>query len=404
MTGTTIAQAIPIAITPILTRIYTPQDFGILTLYISLAAVFSVIATLRYELAIVQPLKDEDASALVILSIIIASSLSILLSIGIFVFNHDITTIIAKPEIGPWLYLLPISVFLTGIYQSLDYWNTRIKEYKKIAFTRITQGTATSGAQIGMGAYSINGGLIWGILAGQFLASLVLLLKILKRDKNIFRIVTKDRIIINAKQYKKFPLYSTIGAFADTASLQMPIFILSSFYSIGITGVFSLTFRALNLPMSLISKSLSQVLFQKISHMRNHNPQDIFYMIVKIFLALLLLMTPCMFFIHYFGGSFFSIVFGEQWDQAGKYAEILIFAVAIRFAVSPLSIVLAMDHNVKLGVIWQIIYLVTITITLYIFRSQNIGIFVNAFVLHELALYTLYFAFILKGAKHIKGI
>jgi len=34
MTGTTIAQAIPIAISPILTRIYTPEDFGVFALNI----------------------------------------------------------------------------------------------------------------------------------------------------------------------------------------------------------------------------------------------------------------------------------------------------------------------------------------------------------------------------------
>ena len=402
MTGTSIAQAIPIAISPILTRIYTPEDFGILALFTALASVFAVIATLRYELAIIQPGQNEDAAALVVLSIIIGLGFSLLILLGVFIFNTQIQQLLNNSEIGVWLYLVPFSVLLTSLYQSLNYWNTRNKQYKKIAYSKVAKGFGASSAQVGLGVATITGGMILGYITGQVSALWVLLSKAFKHDKDDFRHVTKQRVWKNAKIYKKFPKYSTLGAFADTASLQMPILILSKFYDMGTTGMFSLTFRVLHLPMTFMSASLSQVLFQKIAHLQHHSPQHIHRLIIKLFLILLAMMLPFVIFIGLFGEALFVFVFGEPWHEAGSLAAILVIAVAVRFAVSPLSSVLAMDHNVKLGVLWQFIYLFTITSTLYLFSSENIKTFVVAFVVHEVVLYFLYLAFILKGAKNIQ--
>ena len=245
--------------------------------------------------------------------------------------------------------------------------------------------------------------MLWGYLLGQVAALLILLPSLLKENKSFFVSVTTQRIIDNARIYKNYPKYSTLGAFADSSSLQMPILILSKFYDLGVTGMFSLTFKVLNLPMALVSKSLSQVLFQKITHLHHdvNSSQQAYRIVIKLFFMLLAMMVPFVVFIGLFGEGLFAYVFGEPWREAGSLAAILVVAVAIRFAVSPLSSVLAMDHNIKLGVLWQFIYLFTITATLYLFSSEDIKVFVVAFVAHEIILYLLYLAFIVKGAKYV---
>ena len=122
MTGTTIAQAIPIAISPILTRIYTPEDFGLFAFYASIASIISVVATGRYELAIMLPKKDDDAINIVVLSILISFLVSLLSLIIVLVFNTQITNLLGNPEIANWLYFIPLTVLFTGIYQSFNYW------------------------------------------------------------------------------------------------------------------------------------------------------------------------------------------------------------------------------------------------------------------------------------------
>ncbi|HHD79092.1 MAG TPA: translocase, partial [Epsilonproteobacteria bacterium] len=139
MTGTSIAQAIPLAISPILTRIYTPEDFGIFALYMSVASMIAVTATGRYELAIMLPKKDDDAMNIVALSIVISFFVSFITLLIVFSFNAQITHLLGNPEISFWLYFIPITVLLTGIYQSFNYWINRKKEYGRLATNKVIQ-------------------------------------------------------------------------------------------------------------------------------------------------------------------------------------------------------------------------------------------------------------------------
>lgn len=401
MTGTTIAQAIPIAISPILTRMYTPEDFGLLALFMSLVSILGVIVTMRYELAIVQPVEDQDAFSLVLLSAIIAAIISVVLFITFYAYNTQVAAFLGNKDIGKWLYWAPLTLLCMGLCRSLNYWHSRTKQFGVISKSKVLQGTAAAGTQVGVGAVMISGGLIAGYIIGHFLAFLMLLKSMEKGQRTSGQNYNKTALLQNAKRYKKLPQYSTWGALADSTSLQMPVLIMTKFYEMSFVGIFSLTFRVLNLPMSLISQALSQVLFQKIAQMHHINPYKIKVLIIKIFFVLILLMIPFVAFIWIFGESLFALVFGEPWREAGVIASILVLAVAIRFAVSPLSAVLALEHNIKLGVLWQFIYLVTITATLYIFTSWPVDTFLTAFVIHEIALYFLYFAFILKGSKYM---
>lgn len=398
MTGTTLAQAIPIAAMPLLTRLYTPEDFGVLALYMSLAGMISVIITARYEVAVMLPERDEDAASLVTLSVCIASAISLVLLVVVSLFNDDIQALLNNKAIGPWLYLLPITVFVTGMWQALNYWNNRSKKFKRLAVSRVTQGGGMTLAQLALTGLS-TGGLVLGYLVGQVGGLMVFLTKTWREDRAVLSRVSLATMLENARRYSKFPKYSTFGALLDNAAVQMPVLMLSKFYDTHIVGVFSLTFRALNLPMSLIATSFSQVLFQRFVVLQRENPARLAPFVLKLFFGLLGLMVPLVAFVWVVGPDLFALVFGETWRQAGEYATVLIFAVAIRFAVSPLSTVLAMDHNIKIGTLWQMIYFVTITTTLYFFRNAGMDTFLLAFTLHEVALYSLYLGFIIFGAK-----
>lgn len=398
MTGTTLAQAIPIAAMPLLTRLYTPEDFGVLALYMSLAGMISVIITARYEVAVMLPERDEDAASLVTLSVCIASAISLVLLMVVSMFNDDIQVLLNNKAIGPWLYLLPITVFVTGMWQALNYWNNRSKKFKRLAVSRVTQGGGMTLAQFVLGGLSA-GGLVLGYLVGQVGGLMVFLTRTWREDRAVLSRVSLATMLENARRYSKFPKYSTFGALLDNAAVQMPVLMLSKFYDTHIVGIFSLTFRALNLPMSLIATSFSQVLFQRFVVLQRENPDRLAPFVLKLFFGLLGLMVPLVAFVWVVGPDLFALVFGETWRKAGEYATVLIFAVAIRFAVSPLSTVLAMDHNIKIGTLWQMIYFVTITSTLYIFRNAGMETFLLAFTLHEVALYSLYLGFIIFGAK-----
>ena len=402
-TGTGFAQLIAIAITPILTRLYTPADFGALALFTGIVSVVSVIATARYELAIMLPKDDEDAIDLTALSIIIAFSLS-LISFGVtLLFRPQISRFFGQNDLNLMVYLLPISFLFAGIYQAMNWWTNRKRQYKRIASAGIVQTVSTTTVQVLVGTFTSFGavGLIIGTMIGSLDSSSYLLSKFWNENRKSIPFLTKDRIQKNAALYSKFPKYSMIGALANCAASQMPVFLLNSYFTAQITGIFSLTFRALSLPMSLVTAAISQVLFERVVSIHNQNPSMVRPYILKVAGVLTLLMVPFILICWYLGEGIFVFAFGEAWRQAGQFAAVLSFAVAIRFVVSPLSAVLALEHNIRFGVVWQIFYFFSITTTLYIFRGAEIGLFFRIFVVHELALYSLHFIFILVGTKNM---
>ena len=400
MAGTTIAQAIPIAISPILTRLYSPEEFGLFALFLAIVSIFGVVATMRYEMAIVQPEKSEDAINLVFLSAIISTAISLALFICILVFNTEIKNSLGNSDIGIVLYWVPLSVLLVGLYKSLNYWHVRNKHFGMIAKSKVGKGASMASTQVGLGAMAITGGLVFGYVVGFFVAVLMLLRSMIaNKDFSITRF-EKLRLLKNAKKYKKMPQYSALGALSNTISSQMPVLVISKVYEMSVIGFFSLTIRVLSAPMSLVSEAVGQVLIQKLSEMHHTDPAKMKPLVIKIFLILTSIMVPFTGLIFVFGEDIFAFVFGEPWREAGVMASIFVFSIAIRFAVSPLSMVLTLEHNVRLGVFWQSIYLVTITIILLVFSSWSINTLIIALVIHDVALYLLYFFFIVKGVKN----
>ena len=130
LTGTTVAQAIPVAISPILTRIYTPEDFGLFAIFIAMTAIFGSIVNARYDLAIMLPKKNEDAINLFALGFLITTIISSFFFVLVIIFNQNLVHYLGNKEIGIWLYFLPITIFLTGIWNILSHFNNRKKNIK----------------------------------------------------------------------------------------------------------------------------------------------------------------------------------------------------------------------------------------------------------------------------------
>jgi O-antigen/teichoic acid export membrane protein len=367
MTGTTIAQAIPIAISPILTRIYTPEDFGMFALYMSVASIFSVIATGRYELAIMLPKKDEDAINIVILSIIISFFVSFMALLIVFFFNAQITNILGNPEISSWLYFIPITVLLTGVYQSFNYWSNRKKEYKRLATTKIIQSSAISSSNLGMGFNGFGGsGLILSGLLGQGIATIFLGRRVAFKDRTLFEKVNRLKIFVLAKKYKKLPIFNLPNALIDTFRLSGINILIANFFTTFTLGQFSLAWKMIQLPTSLIGGSLSQVFFQKISSVNRNKIYDI----LKLFIIKALFISLPMFFIIYiFAVDIFRIVFGSNWKLAGEIASILSPWLFLNFLTMPIANVFIILNRQEIVLMVSIVYMI-VPIVILLFLNQ----------------------------------
>ena len=265
MTGTTIAQSIPIATSPILTRIYTPEDFGVFALFISITSILATIANGRYELAIMLPKKDEDAINIFALGFIITCIMTIITFAVILIFNDYLTNLLVNKEIGFWLYFVPLALFFSGLFNILNYFNNRRKNYKDLRNTTILKSIILAVVQISVGFMKAGAiGLISGSLLSNMFANMKLARNILK-DKMLLSKIKKVKIITLAKKYKDFPKFSMPAGLLNSSATNLNNTLIPSFFNLSTLGYYSLVDRVLSMPSSLISSSIGQVFFQQAS-------------------------------------------------------------------------------------------------------------------------------------------
>lgn len=400
MTGTTIAQAIPIAISPILTRIYTPEDFGILALFVAVTAIFGSIANGRYELAIMLPRKDEDAINIFALGFIIVSCLALVLLVLAIVFNDYFTKLLGHDEIGFWLYFVPLVVFFTGLWNILNYFNNRRKNYKDLRNATIIKSIILATIQLSVGFLKSG---VTGLISGQIISQLFANTKLLKniiRDKLLISKISRIRMLALLKKYKKFPMYSLPSTLADTVSQQLPYIVMPTVFSLMIGGYFSFAKKIINLPSSLISSSISQVFYQSMVNAKNERYR-LEILLFRTLKKLALIALPAALFLYFSTPYIFPFVFGENWTIAGEIAQYLSLIFFITFIVSPLSISFSVTMELEKIALWQYLYLVT-TCLLFLFfmlSEYDFITFLMSFVIHEYILYTIYLYMIIQTVK-----
>lgn len=355
MTGTSLAQAIPIAISPILTRLYTPEEFGRFALYMAVALIASVLVTGRYELAILLPRQDRDALHIAALAIALSIAISAVLLLVVLFFAQPIAVLLGDAALAPWLYWVPASTLLLGLYQSLNYWSNRKAQYKRLAISRTVQSGSAALAQLGSG-YAGSGavGLVGGQITGQVLATSVLARLIWREDHGLIRTLLPLRSVALAKKYINFPKYLIVAHGFNTASGQMPVLLLSALFNTTAAGFFTLTQRVMAAPMALVAGALGDVFRQEASQAYMHQGQcKAIYQ--KTFKRLLLLSAVPFTIFFFVAPALFALMFGEQWRVAGEYAKILTPMAFFQFVTSPVSQVAVIAGKQKIDLIWQIV-------------------------------------------------
>jgi len=398
MTGTAIAQAIPIAVSPILTRLYSPSDFGVFAVYMAVTAVLSVIATGRYEQVVMLPQKDEDAANVVVLSLIVSTLFSLILLLIVVIWNSPITALLGNSEISGWLYLIPFSVLSMGAYNTFTYWLNRKKCFRAMSANRIMQGSVTASGQVFGGFWKTGPiGLIVSYVVGWIPAIYFAARSYNYKDYPI----SVSSVIAHAKLYKNYPVFSAPGALLDCASVQAPVFFLTKGYETATVGFFSLAMRVLAAPASIISTSIGQVFFQKISALihtdREKIPAEVLNTAKKLTVIAALIFLPFII----FGGDIFGFIFGEKWRIAGDYLIILAPALFVRFIGSPLSNIFLATGNVRLCTLWQMLYFISSIIVMCILIGSSIKLFLIGFVINEIVLHAVYFYLIIIASKRV---
>jgi O-antigen/teichoic acid export membrane protein len=403
MTGTGLAQAIPIATSPILTRLFTPEDYGVFAIYIAIISIASIVVTGRYEMAVLLPKNDRDAFHIVALSIFLTLAISLLFLVLILIFNTNIMAILGDSKISNWLYWMPLSTMLVGVYSSISYWNVRKAQYRRLSEGRIIQTASTTVFQLSAGIAKIGSiGLVIGQITGQFLATMIIAKSISLNDKVVKDGLHKNRLIILAKKYKKFPLFLIVAQGLNTASSQAPIIFLGSIFGMVTAGYYGLIQRVIGAPMVLVANAIGEVFRQEASHAYREtgNCRKIY---VATFVRLVAL-SIIPFSILFFSAPFlFEFIFGDAWRIAGEYAQILIPLYFFQFITSPITHMPLFAEKHLTDFLWQLtLFLLVILVFIIGFFSKDLKSIFIMFTAVYVFMYSL--AFIISYKLSIKKI
>lgn len=393
ISGTVIAQIIPVALQPLLRRIFTPEDFGVFAIYMSLLGMLAAFSSLKYETTLVLPKRDKDANNLLVGSILVVFGFSILFLILIFLLKSFIIDYFNfPPSISKWMFLLPLSAFIFASYQVMNYWLIRKKRFKASAINKILRRSTEGTAQTGFGFSMVSSGLIIGNLLGDIVNFFSGIYQIRKNSFTL-KVVSFRRIFYLLSRYKEFPIYSGLPSFLNTVSLLIPVLIITRFFDEEIAGFYSLSQMVLALPLALVSVSVSQVLLQHISE-KIKTSNSIRSTVSKLALVLTSLSIPFLLIILLFGEVLFDLFFGIEWRQSSDITQLLIYAYALKFIVSPLSVVFIALEKVKVSGIWQLTYFISIC-SLFFLDFSDIKTFFIAYLIIDLAMYSLYLLLII---------
>ena len=333
MSGTVVSQGILFAATPLLTRLYTPEEFGIFALYLAIIGPISVASSWKYDMAIMLPKENEDAKALLVLSMFITLLMSLLTLLFIVIFEEAIVLHLTE-HIGLFLWLVPLGVFTSGFFQILSTWNTRNQLYNNIAQAKVLRSSTAVTIQIATKTVMpFSAGLVWGNMIASVVASAMLLYKAVKEDSLRLHRLTYDRIKKNAKEHDKFPKYQSFATFISALSQNMPVILLSFFYSPEIAGYYALTNRVLMAPVSLISGSVRNVYYQNASKKFSLN-ESIKELYLKTTLNMFKLGLIPFILIAIFAEPIFISLFGDRWLLSAEFTQI-IFILLLMIFINP---------------------------------------------------------------------
>ena len=356
LTGTTVAQIITLLASPIITRLYGPETFGLLAIFISITNIISVISCMRYDVAIMLPNSDEEASNVLGVSLFCVVIVSIV-SIPFFILSQPfLVQFLNAPQLGQYFWMFPFAILASGLFLALNSWNTRTKHFSRLSIVRVISSCTTTGIQLVEGSlgHATGGILIGANILGQFVSTLTLGIQIMRDNLSFFiKNITRKKMIEVIKRYINFPKYDIWATFLNSLSWQIPIFLLAYFFSTTIVGYYSLGMMVIQLPMSLIGGSIGQVFFQRANEAKFENTlhllvENVFIMLFKlgIFPMMILLM---------FGEFLFTVFFGPQWGTAGIYVQILSIWAFLWFISSPISLIISVLEKQSWGLRWNIL-------------------------------------------------
>lgn len=365
MSGTVIVQIIAFASAPLMTRLFTPEAFGVAALFIAVLTICNTFATFRYDMAIVLPETDEDGFNLVCLSALCLTLVVSIVTVLVFSVDEAVLAKVKLTGMKPYLWVLPIGIFFSGAGMILNGWNSRLNEFARQSISNVSGRLVSTVGGILAGLIGLTcGGILIAVNVGY--SFFVFLVLVFLSFSSVFGRhvpqVSWAKIKSLASRYRKFPLVTSWSSLLSAVSIGLPAFVLTAYFSTAVAGLYALSYRMIVLPLQMVGGAISGVFLRKAAEARHSG--GLTQLTNKTFRNLVLIAAFPFVVIGLFGPELFALVFGESWREAGAYSQILcpwIFFIFIGGPLMSLSVVLECQG---LALIFNIIFVVSRVISL----------------------------------------
>lgn len=335
--GSGIGRIIGIASIPVLTRLYSPADFGVLAVFTALVAILAPLVTLRYALALPLPRHDGVAMNLLVLSTGLMLGLSAFFTLLLWLWGEALLALVSMQVLAPWWWLIALGILGTAAYELLTMWATRRRAYKLIAQTNVTQSAAGALVKIGLGLAALQP---LGLLVGQVVAQTGGVGRLFSgfwaEMRAHMRHLSVSRMRKAAWRHRGFPIWRVPSQFLMVFSVQAPILFMGALYEPETVGQFGLAMMALTAPLSLIGRSAGSALYGEASNAIKTNRPLVLKMCKETQLRLFIFALPPAAVLIVGGEFIFTVLFGESWVEAGRYASLLSVFLIFQFTSAPL--------------------------------------------------------------------
>lgn len=319
VSGAAIGQAAVVGSTPLLSRIYTPAEFGVLAVFLAASGVSVVVSAFRYEQAILVADTDDEAAAVVKAALGCVVFTTILAAIAALAGGDWLADFTSTPAIADVLWLLPVTVAAGGVHQIMVSWATRQGGFTALSRSKAVLGVSLAVSQLAIGlSTDWAGGLVVGVAVSWLLAILVLV-----PAMRGLTLATDADAWGAAVRYRRFPQLGMWASLLNRSALEIPSVALAALYGPEVAGSFLLAVRVVATPARLITESAYQVYVNEASRLKREAPGEMYTLFLRTLTRLARLAVPAALLLAVFGPWGFGVVLGPDWAESSEQLRLL---------------------------------------------------------------------------------
>lgn len=401
--GVAIAQVLPFLFYPILGRIFTAEEFGLLASLTSITSVLAVIGSGKYESAILIARDKQEAASLAILSVLLGFvSMLVAWVLMQFVLLRPLSSVLHEPQLDRWIFVCPLASVSIIIFTVYNEWCVREKYFKSLSVNKIVNAAAITLSKTFLGFVKIcSQGLVVGDLIGRVISAIGCVVRALIKDGQTFVRTCWSDIFSSARRYKEFPCFTMPGQLLNTVGQALPILFITAYFGKGDAGQFSMAMTLFAIPINVISTALRDVYRQRANEeLRNSGSCR------KSFDRLLLILSAvgvgALLLFVWFLPALLKLFLGPQWEPAGHYAQILAPAMVLSFISGPMTGLFVVAEKLRAFFWWQVLYAAGTLAAVWI-GCQVIGTLVGTLVLFSAVRCVVYFVSIVMTRRYTQA-